>query len=67
MALGTGGAAWDLRLLRAGGLTAESFTNAFVDIKVEETIIVQTPEPSGLALVGLGLIGLGFARRKQAK
>jgi len=31
-----GGAAWDLNLLRDGGLTAESFTAAFVDIKVQE-------------------------------
>ncbi len=36
MALATGGAAWDLNLLRAGGLLADSFTAAFIDWKVEE-------------------------------
>jgi hypothetical protein len=35
------GAAWDLSLLRAGGVSAESFTNAFVDVKVAE-ILEQT-------------------------
>jgi len=30
------GAAWDLNQLRAGGLLADSFSAAFVDIKVEE-------------------------------
>ena len=30
------GAAWNLDQLRAGGLLAESFSTAFVDIKVEE-------------------------------
>ncbi len=36
LALEVGGAAWDLDFLRAGGLAAESFTNAFVEIKVKE-------------------------------
>ncbi|MEM7311895.1 MAG: putative Ig domain-containing protein, partial [Planctomycetota bacterium] len=36
-----GGANWDLNLLRAGGVSAESFTNAFVDVKVDE-ILAQT-------------------------
>ena len=31
-----GGAAWDLNLLRDGGLSAESFTAAFIEIKVQE-------------------------------
>ena len=35
------GASWDLGLLRAGGVSAESFTNAFIDVKVEE-ILKQT-------------------------
>ena len=36
LALATGGAAWDLNQLRAGGLTAESFTNAFVASKLRK-------------------------------
>lgn len=66
MALATGGAAWDLGILRSGGLNATSFTNAFVDIKVQE--IVTIPEPTTLALLGMGLIGFGAisSRRKQS-
>lgn len=65
LAQATGGAAWDLNRLRAGGLTATSFTNAFVDIKVKE-IQDQTgiPEPTTLALVGAALIALGYFRRR---
>lgn len=64
LAQATGGAAWDLNRLRAGGLTATSFTNAFVDIKVREIDDQdEVPEPSLTALVGLALIGFGFLRR----
>ncbi len=70
LATTTGGAAWDLNLLRAGGLTADSFTAAFVDIKVSE-IINQTPptvsEPGTLAIIGLGLFGFGVARARRNK
>lgn len=45
LALDSGGAAWDLNLLRAGGLSAQSFTAAFTEIKVAE-ITSDTPEPS---------------------
>lgn len=65
MALASGGAAWDLNQLRAGGLTAQSFTKAFVDIKVEEIIIQPTPEPLTLLLLGAGLFGLGILRRRD--
>ena len=63
-ATGIDGAAWDLNRLRAGGLTATSFTNAFVDVKVEE-ITSQIPEPTTLALMGLGLAGLGYRRHRS--
>ena len=36
LALKLGGAAWDLNKLREGAFSAESFTNAFIDVKVKE-------------------------------
>jgi hypothetical protein len=70
LALGTGGAVWDLNQLRAGGDTATSFTQAFVDIKVRE-VINQTPTSvpdSGstamFLLASIGAITL-IRRRKQ--
>ncbi|WP_026244342.1 PEP-CTERM sorting domain-containing protein [Dasania marina] len=64
LALGTGGAAWDLTQLRAGGLTADSFTAAFVNIKVKETITRNVPEPGSLGLLSLGLASLAWSRKK---
>jgi hypothetical protein len=68
LAIASGGAAWDLNQLRAGGLTAQSFTAAFVDIKVQE-IIIQPPTgtPDGgstLMLLGAALAGFAALRRK---
>lgn len=66
MAWASGGASWDLNKLRAGGLTAESFSSAFVDIKVKEITTPPTgiPEPATGVLFGLGLASLLGLRRK---
>lgn len=66
IALDTGGAGWDLNKLRAGGLTADSFTAAFVDIKVEE-ITEQVPLPGTLGMMLLGITGLAVAARRRRR
>ena len=63
LAINSGGAAWDLNQLRAGGLTAMSFTNAFVDIKVQE--ITGVPEPTTVAFLGLGILSMGMLRKQK--
>lgn len=50
LAMENGGAAWDLNVLRSGGLNAESFTRALLDIKVEE-ILGQRPTGDLVAVV----------------
>lgn len=71
MAWATGGAGWDLNILRNGGNDAVSFTKAFVDIKVGEIIIQPpsaVPEPTTMLLFGSGLIGLAaMSRRRSTK
>ena len=61
LAWATGGAAWDLNQLRDGGMVAESFTTAFVDVKVSE--IVCTPAPGAFLLNGIGVVFAGLLRR----
>lgn len=65
LAFDTGGAAWDLTQLRNGGNDAASFSEAFTAIKTEE-IQQQQPAPivGSALLMGLGLAGFGFARRR---
>lgn len=70
MALQAGGAAWDLNLLRAGGLTAQSFGEAFTAIKVQEittTTPNAVPEPGTVFLFGTGIAGLAAWRMRKAK
>lgn len=67
LAWATGGAGWDLNQLRAGGLTAQSFTDAFIDIKVAEIQDQVIPLPAalwaGLALLG----GVSFHQRLRRR
>ncbi|MEL6420448.1 MAG: VPLPA-CTERM sorting domain-containing protein, partial [Pseudomonadota bacterium] len=72
LAIATGGAAWDLNQLRAGGDPATSFASAFIDIKVQE-IISQPPSgpnpiplPAGMPLLLAGLGVFGFMRRRSS-
>jgi hypothetical protein len=65
MAWATGGASWDLNILRSGGNNAASFTEAFTDIKAQEVVDQEVPEPAALGLFGLGLAGLGVAARRR--
>ncbi|MEZ5398582.1 MAG: PEP-CTERM sorting domain-containing protein [Bryobacteraceae bacterium] len=68
LALETTGASWDLNQLRAGGPAADSFTEAFIDIKVREIgrqVTAQTPEPGSITLVALGLAAVCLARKRR--
>lgn len=62
------GAAWNLNMLRAGGLQAQSFTSAFVHIKADEvSASISVPEPGAtLALVTVAAFGIGTSRKQKA-
>lgn len=67
LALTNGGATWNLDLLRVGGATADSFTAAFVAIKVQEIQEqIPVPAPGMLIIFGLGVAGLAMRRRVVA-
>ena len=66
MAFATGGASWDLNILRLGGNDAISFTDAFVDVKVGEIEEQVLPEPGMMIIFGLGFAGIALRRRMAA-
>lgn len=62
LSLQTKSASWDLNQLRRGGLFADSFTKAFVDIKVQEIVTdpgTSVPEPA--SMLGLGVMATAGA------
>ncbi len=67
LAFSTGGAVWDLNQLRNGGLTADAFTQAFIDIKVGEITSQQPaaiPLPTAWLLMLPGLGSLAFFTKR---
>ncbi len=53
LALATGGAAWDINLLRQGGSTATAFSKAFIDVKVKEIQAQKSAIPLGESVESL--------------
>jgi len=67
LAFATGGAAFDLNQLRAGGLLAQSFAAAFTQIKVQEIAEQVVPEPTSLALFGGAALAAGYFGWRRRK
>ena len=68
LATATGGGAWNLSILRLGGNNATSFTNAFVNGKVQEIVVVPgIPEPETYAMMLAGLCAVGVIARRRGR
>lgn len=71
LSLQTRAASWDLSKFRQGGVLADSFTKAFVSIKVQEIVTedpTSVPEPT--SIIGLGVVAAGAlsaTKRKKQK
>ncbi|MEM8554236.1 MAG: vWA domain-containing protein [Pseudomonadota bacterium] len=70
LALTLGGTAWDLNLLRAGGSSAQSFSNAFLGITTgfepapSFDAVAAVPVPASLPLLAAGIGFLAYRRHQ---
>src|SRR5690554_6414675 len=77
LAIENGGAAWDLAVLRSGGVNAQSFSNALLAIKIDEilnqrptgdlvAVVQATPNPAVAGEV-ITLDGTGSFHQKEGR